>query len=135
MTPKQEKFIIEYIKNQNATQAAIKAGYNKNTAYSMGQRLLKHVEIKKAINETLQAMKTDDMIEAKEIQELLTKIARGQEKDIVVTQKGQILETKAKLSDRINALDKLAKIHGLYDKKIEIQGQVPIVIVDGDKLE
>jgi phage terminase small subunit len=31
----------------NATQAAISAKYSKKTAYSQGQRLLKHVEVKK----------------------------------------------------------------------------------------
>jgi len=35
----------------NATQAAIRAGYSEKTAYSMGQRLLKNVEVAKAISE------------------------------------------------------------------------------------
>ena len=40
----QELFCHEYIKDQNATQAAIRAGYSEKTAYSQGQRLLKKVE-------------------------------------------------------------------------------------------
>ena len=41
MTHKQLKFITEYTKDFNATQAAIRAGYSKKSAYSIGQELLK----------------------------------------------------------------------------------------------
>ncbi|MGH8525139.1 MAG: terminase small subunit, partial [Gammaproteobacteria bacterium] len=34
----------------NATQAAVRAGYSRKTAYSQGQRLLKNVEVGAAIN-------------------------------------------------------------------------------------
>lgn len=49
LTAKQELFCIEYLKDFNATQAAIRAKYNKNSAYSMGQRLLKNVEVQKKV--------------------------------------------------------------------------------------
>ena len=42
-------FIHAYAKDPNATKAAITAGYSKKTAYSQGQRLLKHVEIQDKI--------------------------------------------------------------------------------------
>ena len=51
MTDKQAKFIAEYSKDFNATQAAIRAGYSPKTAYSIGQRLLKNVEVQQAMNE------------------------------------------------------------------------------------
>jgi phage terminase small subunit len=49
MTPKQTRFVEEYLVDLNATQAAIRAGYSERTAYSQGQRLLKNVEITDAI--------------------------------------------------------------------------------------
>ena len=49
LTEKQERFWREYRIDRNATQAAIRAGYSKKTAYSQGQRLLKNVEIRKKI--------------------------------------------------------------------------------------
>ncbi len=52
-TPKQKRFIEEYAVDLNATQAAVRAGYAKKTAYSQGQRLLKKVEIETAIQATL----------------------------------------------------------------------------------
>ena len=50
LTQKQDKFIREYLANgYNATQAAIKAGYSKKTAYSIGQENLTKPEIKAAL--------------------------------------------------------------------------------------
>lgn len=49
LNPKQAAFVREYLIDLNATQAAIRAGYSKKTAYSQGERLLKHAEIKKHI--------------------------------------------------------------------------------------
>lgn len=45
MNDKQKRFVAEYLKDHNATQAALRAGYSPKTAYSQGQRLLKHVEV------------------------------------------------------------------------------------------
>ncbi len=50
LTPKQRRFIEEYLIDPNATQAAIRAGYSKKTAYSAGQRLLKNVEVAAVLN-------------------------------------------------------------------------------------
>lgn len=40
LTPKEELFVIEYPKDFNATQAAIRAGYSPKTAAQQGSRLL-----------------------------------------------------------------------------------------------
>ncbi len=51
LTPKQQRFVDEYLVDLNATAAAKRAGYSEKTAYSMGQRLLKKVEIQKAVQD------------------------------------------------------------------------------------
>ncbi len=53
MTPKQQRFVEEYLIDLNATQAAIRAGYSADTAYSQGQRLLKDVDIGAAVDELM----------------------------------------------------------------------------------
>lgn len=58
---KQQRFVAEYLVDKNATQAAIRAGYSKRTAYSQGQRLLKKVEIAALVAE--KAEKQLDKIE------------------------------------------------------------------------
>lgn len=49
LTAKQEKFCLEYIKDLNATQAAIRAGYSKKTARKIGQENLTKPDISAAI--------------------------------------------------------------------------------------
>lgn len=53
LTEKQERFVAEYLVDLNATAAAKRANYSERTAYSMGQRLLKKVEIQAAIQEAI----------------------------------------------------------------------------------
>jgi phage terminase small subunit len=54
LNPKQLLFAEEYIKDYNATQAAIRAGYSPKTAGSQGGRLLNHVEIQKLIAKAIE---------------------------------------------------------------------------------
>ncbi len=49
MSPKQQRFVEEYLVDHNATQAAIRAGYSPKTAYSIGHENLKKPEIAAAI--------------------------------------------------------------------------------------
>ena len=49
LTDKQKRFCEEYLIDLNATQAATRAGYSAKTAYSMGQRMLKKVELQEYI--------------------------------------------------------------------------------------
>ncbi|AQS50736.1 terminase small subunit [Paenalcaligenes hominis] len=49
LTPKQKRFVEEYLIDLNATQAAIRAGYSQRTAGQIGEQNLKKLEIKQAI--------------------------------------------------------------------------------------
>jgi phage terminase small subunit len=48
LNAKQTRFVAEYLKDQNATQAAIRAGYSPKTAKQIGSRLLTNVDVKAA---------------------------------------------------------------------------------------
>lgn len=50
LSDKQELFAREYLKDLNATQAAIRAGYSEKTARSQGNRLLTNVDIQDRIS-------------------------------------------------------------------------------------
>ena len=54
LTAKQQRFVDEYLKDLNATQAAIRAGYSKKTAASIGQENLRRPEIEKALRSVAQ---------------------------------------------------------------------------------
>lgn len=49
LTPKQAIFVDEYLKDLNATQACIRAGYSEKTAEQQGPRLLGNVGVAEAI--------------------------------------------------------------------------------------
>ncbi len=51
LTPKQQRFIEEYLIDLNATQAAIRAGYSAKTARSVGHENLTKPDIASAIAE------------------------------------------------------------------------------------
>jgi phage terminase small subunit len=50
MNIRQRKFVNEYLIDSNATRAAKAVGYSKKTASSIGQRLLKNVEVREEID-------------------------------------------------------------------------------------
>ena len=49
MTPKQERFVAEYLIDLNATQAAIRAGYSANSASEQSYDLLRKPQIAEAV--------------------------------------------------------------------------------------
>ncbi|WP_093231797.1 terminase small subunit [Thermoflavimicrobium dichotomicum] len=51
LTPKQQRFVEEYLIDLNATQAAIRAGYSKKTAEAIASRLLRNVKVQTAIQQ------------------------------------------------------------------------------------
>lgn len=71
LSPKRENFCLEYIKDSNATQAAIRAGYSKNSAQEQSSRLLSKDIIKARVKE-LQAKRAKDC--GRSASELVTKL-------------------------------------------------------------
>jgi phage terminase small subunit len=49
MNERQKRFVAYYLKDPNATNAAISAGYSEKTAKQIGARLLTNVDVKAAI--------------------------------------------------------------------------------------
>ncbi len=49
MKPKQQRFVDEYMVDLNATQAAVRAGYSKNTAAEQGYQQLQKPSVQAAI--------------------------------------------------------------------------------------
>ena len=53
LSPKQSRFVDEYLKDLNATQAAIRAGYSKKTAHRIGAENMQKPAIVDAIQERM----------------------------------------------------------------------------------
>jgi phage terminase small subunit len=63
-TPKQLRFIEEYTRDWNGTQAAIRAGYSKRSAGEISHQLLKKLEIQEAIKARVaeKSMSADEVL-------------------------------------------------------------------------
>jgi phage terminase small subunit len=105
LTAKQNQFVREYIIDFNATQAAIRTGYSHKTAGSIGSENLQKPEIKQAIRAALNNLADLVLIEASVIVKALMQEAFSTAED-------------STSSSRVSALDKLAKIAGLYDSQM-----------------
>lgn len=70
------RFVQEYAKDLNATQAAIRAGYSRKTANRQGSRLLKNVDIAAQVRELLdRASQANEEITAERIKNELGRVA------------------------------------------------------------
>jgi phage terminase small subunit len=105
LTAKQSQFVREYIIDFNATQAAIRTGYSQKTAGSIGSENLQKPEIKQAVRLALNNLADLVLIEASVIVKALMQEAFSTGED-------------STSSSRVSALDKLAKIAGLYDSQL-----------------
>lgn len=77
LNTKQQLFAEHYIKLNDATKAAIAAGYSKRTAGSQGHRLLKNADVSAYIRERTEAVLRRVKMEADEVLERLAEHARG----------------------------------------------------------
>jgi phage terminase small subunit len=64
LTPKQEIFVAEYLKDLNATQAAIRAGYSEHTAAVIGQENLTKPYISEMITKAKAERASETKIDA-----------------------------------------------------------------------
>ncbi len=80
---KQQKFVNEYIKDLNATQAAIRAGYSAKTAVVIGAQNLTKLNIANAIAEKMKARNEKAEIDARYVLERLIEIDEMDVADIL----------------------------------------------------
>ena len=127
LTDKQEKFCLEYIVDFNATQAAIRAGYSKKTAYSVGSENLRKPEVQQRIQVLNQGIKNQKIADAEEIRQTLTLFLRDQATEEVIVSEGIGLgmskirhERKGvSIKDRLKSAELLSKLLGLFEQKGE----------------
>ncbi len=148
LSAKQKRFCEEYIVDNNATQAAIRAGYSEKTACSQGNRLLTKVEIDKYIGELREKRSIRTQITADRVLEEYARIAFSDLRQVVTwSPQGLVLKEseelsqdvasavsevtrtasmsgvsyKIKMHNKIGALDKLAKHLGICSDKLQAQ--------------
>lgn len=155
LNPKERTFALEYIKNHNAYQSALKAGYSINTA-KHATEWINNEKPKKAdrkwhlpykpelvayINEKLEEIESAKVADAKEVFQRLTAIARGEEsgEQVVVEGVGEGCSEARKIyvrpsvAEKTKALTELAKLLGLERSNVNLTGQQVVIVDDCDQ--
>lgn len=139
MNRKQRKFADEYLIDLNATQAAIRAGYSKKTAKSLGQRLLTFVDVSAYINEQLERIHNERTADAQEVLEYLTSVMRGEHTEQALQLVGdgmqEICDIDVSAKDRLKAAELIGKRYGMFTDKTDLNISSPVVISGGEALE
>lgn len=92
MTKKQKRFVEEYLIDLNATQAAIRAGYKPDNAYSIGSENLRKPEIKAAVDKAMAERSKRTGVNQDRIVRELARIGFANIKDVVDLKTGKIRE-------------------------------------------
>lgn len=138
LTIKQKQFVDEYIISGNATDAAIKAGYSKRTAKSIGAENLTKPDIVNALREKEREIQSKKIAKQEEVLEYLTSILRNEQtqQTLIGVGKGVQAITDIELSaaDKIKAAELIGKRFGMWTDKVDLDIK-PIIIDGADELE
>ena len=140
MTEKQKKFADEYLVDLNGTRA-YKAAYpsvkSDNTAGANAARLLRNDSVRTYLNERLEQLHSERTADIQEILEYLTAVMRGEEKEekMAANALGEMEAYNVRnQANQLKAAELLVKRFGLFTEKINVDGNIPVVITGNDKI-
>ena len=115
LTDKQKRFVEEYLVDLNATQAAIRAGYSKNTAEQQGCRLLSNVKVQDAIHSKKLEKRSESPVSVDDVLIELKKVGMADASDAQYSE--------LKVSSKLKALELIGKHLGMFEKEYGAQKQ------------
>jgi phage terminase small subunit len=113
LTPKQQRFVEEYLKDSNATQAAVRAGYKPKHAPSIGSHLLKHKHVGEAVRLSRAGLTAQSRLTAGRVLEAIQALA---------------FEEGIENHNRLKALELLGKHLVLFTEKTEHSGEIQLPV-------
>lgn len=142
LNDRQKRFCDEYLKDCNATQAAIRAGYSEKTARSIGDENLTKPDIRAYLDARMEQIHNKNTADAQEVIEYLTSVLRGESKaeEIVVEGTGdgcseaRAVNKAPSEKDRLKAAELLGKRYGLWKERVDV-GVKPIVLMGYEDVE
>jgi len=153
LPPRQARFVEQYIIDLNATQAAIRAGYSKKTAFVQGSRLLRNAKVKRLIKKAIERRsKRTEVTADKVIKEFarvgfsdlrdfaawgptgvkllessgLTEDQAASVAEVSESVTGKSKNVRFKLHDKAHALTQLGRHLGLFKDRLEVEGDLNI---------
>ncbi|HYF55927.1 MAG TPA: terminase small subunit [Salinarimonas sp.] len=104
LTPKQARFVEEYLIDLNGTQAAIRAGYSPKTANEQAARLLANASVAAAVAEAQQARSERTQITQDRVLKEYARLAFSDMRNLMAWDaQGMSLKTSADLSEDVAA--------------------------------
>ncbi len=142
LTAKQKRFCDEYLIDMNITQAAIRAGYSKKTAYAIGQENLKKPTLKKYIEKRMAEKEAELVADQAEVMKYLTSVLRGQsQSEVVVVEnigdymsEARLIQKAPDEKERLKAAELLGRAHMMFTDKVqqEVDMDLNITVDYGD---
>lgn len=160
LNERQKRFCDEYMIDLNATQAAIRAGYSVKTANEQGARLLTNVSVQGEIQRLQAEISRRTGISQDRVIRELAKVAFLNPMNLV-TAEGRIKESatpddlsciegvkykrsdsdtgfseerEIKIASKLKALELLGKHLGMFNDRLDLNMNQPIVISGGEAL-
>lgn len=117
LTPKQQRFVEEYLVDLNATQAAIRAGYSARNADKIGPRLVGQSRIAAALAVALAAQRNTAELREEEVAEEIRILARSDVRHFTVDEHGVLTLTPGAPDQAWRAVSSVKhKIRSFTDK-------------------
>lgn len=162
LNKKQQRFVDEYLIDLNATQAAIRAGYSVNSARDIGCENLTKPNIQEAIAKAMAERSKRTGVNQDRVVLELARIAFANARDIINTEDGSVRddaseddlaciqsvkvktmsgdkgyseEREVKLHNKMDALEKLGRHLGMWNDKIDLNLNVPVVFCGEEEIE
>lgn len=139
VTPKQQIFADEYLKDTNGTRA-YKVAYPQvkkdQVAATAAGRLLRNVEVSQYITRQLEKMHSKRSADAQEVIEYLTSVMRGEQKEQTLKGLGmgeqEVASIDVSAKDRIKAAELLGKRLALWTDNINLTNKDIVIKIGGD---
>jgi phage terminase small subunit len=151
LSPKEQRFVVEFLKDHNGTQAAKRAGYSAKTARVIAQKLLARPRVQQALQAKMQKVTAKAELSAQRVLEELKRVAlvdprrfiewdstgvrvkassEISEEDAAALSEIEVkigedgaVQVKVKTHSKLDALDKLAKHFRLFKEEPEAEAQ------------
>ena len=121
LTPKQERFVQEYLVDLNATAAVKRAGYSGKRASELGYQILQKTTVQAAIQKAIQARSRRT--------EVTQDYVIGKLREIADKDASDAQDSDLRYSSKLRALELLGKHVGAFERKEEPQGDGEVTIV------